>query len=227
MVSIPRLWYPLTPLTDLNTSVNAGLLSFCEGSLVAATIAAHPGDLKFFINISGSPWELLPVALRNRCTAVPIPTFHCLGDTDELFSAAELYSIPSRCRQATIRWHTGGHIVPPLMTNLRDEVERFAFGALSMEAPLRTNGVEAAQDQFDSMQLLQTVRRGHHGALDVNGLIKINSYAVGILFVVSDLLLAATCTLIISHLCNLRCSSFGFEGHKNMNKVASCPAPLI
>ena len=86
----------------------------CEGALAAALVASRqPAGIRFFLNICGSPIELLPAALRPR-VHISVPSLHVIGTADELYSQEQLRSLPSRCNpdDARVVVHEGGHAVP-------------------------------------------------------------------------------------------------------------------
>jgi non-ribosomal peptide synthetase-like protein len=56
---------------------------------------------------------------------ITVPSLHVLGRADELLSAAQLLSVPSRCESMTMLWHKGGHVVPLLDGAVAAALRRF------------------------------------------------------------------------------------------------------
>ena len=57
--------------------------------------------------------------------SITVPSLHVLGRADELLSAAQLLSVPSRCESMTMLWHKGGHVVPLLDGGIKAALRRF------------------------------------------------------------------------------------------------------
>ena len=54
---------------------------------------------------------------------VTIPSIHVVGLSDEVFSSAELLELPARnCKDPSMLFHPGGHVVPLLDSNLQRRV---------------------------------------------------------------------------------------------------------
>ena len=86
----------------------------CEGALTAALIASRsPPGIDFYLNICGSPPELLPPSLRET-VHIRMPSLHVLGTNDELYTQDQLMRLPACSDDAQVLRHTGGHVVPPI-----------------------------------------------------------------------------------------------------------------
>ena len=93
----------------------SGICGISDGALIAAAVAARSPSLQFFINFCSTPWERLPTSTDLEVPQlITVPSLHVLGRADELLSAAQLLSVPSRCDNMTMLWHKGGHVVPLL-----------------------------------------------------------------------------------------------------------------
>ena len=92
---------------------------------------------------------------------IKVPSLHVLGRADELLSAAQLLSVPSRCENMTMLWHKGGHVVPLLDGAVAAALRRFLgvrSATLSIgQAPIGASGPGFAPDGTDSGSLVALV----------------------------------------------------------------------
>ena len=110
----------VSSLLKLHAPINA-IGGMCEGSLIAATVAAVTPTLSLFINFCGLPWEDLPISFQ-QTFLIATPSIHMVGTADEMLSMKELMSIPSRFAQPIVLVHQQGHVVPVRNPRLGSQV---------------------------------------------------------------------------------------------------------
>lgn len=119
-----------------------GIGGFCDGALVAATIAAlqckgkaltmHP-PLRFILNIAGTSPKFQRSTPKHGeqqaiaepfCTTafdgtkVEIPSIHIIGQNDNMYDRQQLLYFIDHFAFPTVLWHPGKHIIPKLEQRL-------------------------------------------------------------------------------------------------------------
>ena len=101
-----------------------GIGGICDGSLIASLVVARQpvnSPLSFYINMCGGPWSMLPKPLQTDKT-VNVPSVHLIGKKDETFTWEQLRSIPEKCANPLIAFHSAGHAVPMVNDSIADAV---------------------------------------------------------------------------------------------------------
>ena len=93
--------------------LNSHAQLICPSGLFATLMAARIPQLRFLINVSGQPWESLPMSMRDQ-PMVECPSLHLVSTKDFVMSLNELLSLSRRCERTTFVWHNWGHALPGL-----------------------------------------------------------------------------------------------------------------
>eukprot|EP00966_Prymnesium_polylepis_P191045 4427452-Prymnesium_polylepis.1 len=102
-----------------------GIGGICDGALIASHVASCANGerrrpLSFLLNMAGMPWEFMPPSLEPGKALISLPSAHFLGLSDEILSQERLDRIPSRCVDAEVVRHPGGHAVPRLRPSIAE-----------------------------------------------------------------------------------------------------------
>ena len=125
----------------------------CDGSLIAAVVAASSPALQLYLNVCGTPWAILPDSLQ--VGSITASSLHLIGSEDEILSRAELMDLPSRCEGVTtICRHRGGHVVPPFIGAVASKARANFHVEHAWEDP-EAGGQEAEEAEYDSMDIDQ------------------------------------------------------------------------
>ena len=98
------------------------IAGICDGSLVAALIAAERPEIRLYLNISANALSRLPEGVRGADWQIRCPSIHLISRQDEVVSFPELLELSERCDKALLLQHPNGHAVPVLDTRLKKEL---------------------------------------------------------------------------------------------------------
>ena len=81
--------------------------------------------LRWFLNMSGLPWQWLHVSTRARLPLIDLPSLHLISEADPLLDGALLRSLPARFDSPTVILHTHGHEVPRITPQMAAHLRTF------------------------------------------------------------------------------------------------------